>query len=169
MPGEFITKFTVWLALLGYVTTVIVLLAGKQKWDSFARLAWTAGCLALIVHVACAYNYHHSWSYASSYKETAKQTAEVYGIYWGGGLFINYFLMIAWLADVIWWWTGLDKYRNRSKMITLSWHIFLFFIFFNATVVFVAGPLRWIGLFFTVVILALVLKNKTLSREVARS
>ena len=168
MQGEWITKLTVWLALSGYTFAVIMLLlsAGRRKWDAIARIAWTVGCFALVVHVACAYNYYHSWSYSSSYTETARQTAEVYGINWGGGLFINYFLMIAWIADVIWWWTGLEKYRMRSKAITFAWHIFLFFIFFNATIVFVAGPLRWIGVFFSVVILCLLLRSIASPRRV---
>jgi hypothetical protein len=163
MPGEFITKFTIWLALSGYVIAVVTLLLSRNR-DSLARWAWTVGCISLLVHVACAYNYYHSWSYTSSFKETAKQTAEVYGIYWGGGLFVNYFLMLGWTADVIWWWTGLEKYRKRSKAITISWHIFLFFIFFNATVVFASGSLRWIGILISIIILWFALRSFVTSR-----
>ena len=32
--------------------------------------------------------------------ETARQTAEVFGINWGGGLFINYTVAILWIGDV---------------------------------------------------------------------
>ena len=48
MQGEWITKLTVWLALSGYAFGVIILLlsAGRRKWDAIARMAWTIGCLA---------------------------------------------------------------------------------------------------------------------------
>ncbi|HSE40656.1 MAG TPA: hypothetical protein VLH08_07805, partial [Acidobacteriota bacterium] len=110
-----ITKITIWLTLAAYTSVVVLLLIRNRKYDAIARMIWTLGCISLVAHVACAYNYYHSWSYASSLKETARQTAEVYGINWGGGLFINFFVMFAWIADSIWWWSGLEKYRNRSK------------------------------------------------------
>jgi hypothetical protein len=168
MAGEFITKVLIWMTLIAYTVVVILRLIGNRKNDSIARIVWTLGCLSLIAHVACAYNYYHSWSYDSSLKETARQTAEVYGINWGGGLFINFFVIFIWIADAIWWWTGLEKYRKRSKAITLTLHSFLFFIFFNATVVFVKGPLRWIGLCTAIVVLYLAIRSATKSKMAVR-
>jgi hypothetical protein len=63
-----------------------------------------------------------------------------------GGLYINYALLIGWVIDVLWWWRGLEAYRRRPWPLVAAWHGFLLFIFFNATVVFVAGPMRWLGL-----------------------
>jgi hypothetical protein len=48
--------------------------------------------------------------------------------------------------DVIWWWRGLEVYRRRPRWIQASVHAFFAFMFFNATVVFAAGPVRWLGL-----------------------
>lgn len=110
-----------------------------------ARTAWTAGCAGLLLHVACAFHYYHDWSQASAYRETARQTAEVTGMNWGGGLFINYALIIGWIADAVWWRRGLEAYRNRPRWLVAAWQGFLIFIIFNATVVFKTGPLRWIG------------------------
>ena len=92
-------------------------------------------------------NYYHHWSHASALRETVRQTAELTGLEWGGGLYINFALLIGWFLDVAWWyWGGLNSYRNRPLWITATWHGFLIFIIFNATVVFKTGPLRWIGL-----------------------
>ncbi len=114
-----------------------------------ARTAWTAGVISLIAHVACAYHYYHNWSQAAAYRETARQTAEVTGLNWGGGLFINYALIIGWVADVaLWRLRGLAAYRNRPGWLAAAWQGFLFFIIFNAAVIFKTGPLRWIGLGF---------------------
>jgi hypothetical protein len=104
------------------------------------------GCVSLLAHVACAYHFYHNWSQAAAYRETARQTAEVTGLDWGGGLFINYALVIGWVVDVAWWWRGLDAYRNRPRWLVAAWQGFLIFMIFNATVVFKTGPLRWIGL-----------------------
>lgn len=145
--GEFLTQITIWASLAGYALGAAYLLSrGSRRWESAARWAWTAGCLCLIVHAALAFNYYHSWSHSAAYVETARQTAEVFRIYWGGGLFINYMLILAWLADVVWWWARPESHRNRPRIIDRIWQGFLLFIIFNATVVFKDGVLRWIGL-----------------------
>lgn len=146
--GELLTRITIWLTLAGYVigASVYLLSRGRRRWDEVARMAWTAGCASLLVHVACAFHYYHDWSQAAAYRETARQTAEVTGMNWGGGLFINYALMIGWVVDAVWWWRGLDVYRNRPRWLVAAWQGFLIFIIFNATVVFKTGALRWIGL-----------------------
>ena len=123
---------------------------GRKSWDSSARVYWTIACVSLVIHVALAYHYYHAWSHASAYAETAIQTRQVYGLHWGGGVFINYALMIGWMIDVILWWShGLDSYRRRPRAANIVWHSFLFFIFFNATVIFEGGILRWLWLLFT--------------------
>src|SRR5262249_21730004 len=99
----------------------------------------------LLTHVAFAFHYYHGWSHTAAYRETARQTAEVVGLDWGGGLFINYILIAAWIVDVIWWWIGPGSWRSRPKYLTAGWHGFLIFIIFNATVIFKTGLLRWIG------------------------
>ena len=152
MPiGELLTRATVWLSLAGYSSSLVLFLFahGRRSWDAAARIFWTVACAGLLAHILCAYHFFHDWSHGSAYLETARQTSEVYGLYWGGGLYINFLLMIGWIADVIWWWRGIEKYRNRPAIVSITWHAFLYFIFFNATVVFEGGILRWAGLLFT--------------------
>jgi hypothetical protein len=146
--AEFFTRLPVWFTLAGYVLgTVLYLHArGRPAWDARARLAWTVACAALVVHVACAFHFYHNWQHSSALRETARQTAEVFSWNWGGGLYVNYAFMAVWAADVCWWWRGLDRYRRRAWPLTVAWHGLLIFMFFNATVVFAAGSLRWLGL-----------------------
>jgi hypothetical protein len=149
--GELLTRITIWLALAGYATgaSVYMLSRGRRSWDVAARRAWAMGCVSIIAHVAFAYHFYHNWSQASVYRETARQTAEVTGLDWGGGVFFNYALVIGWVIDVAYWrLRGLDAYRNRPLRLAAAWQGFLFFIVFNATVVFKTGALRWIGLGF---------------------
>jgi hypothetical protein len=144
--GEFLTRLTIWIALAGYFTGIALILSRhRRKWERKARLAWTIGCASLLLHVACAFNFYHDWSHEAAYRETARQTAQVTGLDWGGGLYINYAIVVGWIADVLWWWRGLDSYRRRPALLMAIWHGFLIFIIFNAMVVFKTGLLRWLG------------------------
>jgi hypothetical protein len=150
--GEFFTRATIWIALCGYAFGASVnLVASKSfQWQLRARWGWTIACLFLLIHVFCAFHFYHHWSQSSAYLETARQTAEVTGANWGGGLFINYIFIIAWVIDVIWQWRGLEAYRRRPLFLTTLWQSLLIFIIFNATVVFKTGLLRWLGLVLSV-------------------
>ena len=147
--GEFLTRSTIWISFAAYTIGCVVFATVRRQpeGDRWTRLAWTTGCAALIAHFICAFHFFHHWSHQSAYIDTARQTAEVMSINWGGGLFINYAVAILWITDVTWWWlAGLSSYRRRPWWITLLWHGFLLFIIFNATVVFKDGLTRWIGL-----------------------
>ncbi|HZN09929.1 MAG TPA: hypothetical protein VFB65_24245 [Pyrinomonadaceae bacterium] len=163
--GEFLTRSTIWISILSYaVGCVVFAMASRQtQLDRWVRLAWTIGCAALILHFICAFQFFHSWSHESAYVDTARQTAAVFRINWGGGLFINYAVASLWFADVAWFWfAGVNSYRRRPWLLTLAWHSFLIFIIFNATVVFKDGMTRWIGL---LVCLTLCLSWVSISRQ----
>ena len=150
--GEFLTRSTIWISIVAYTVGCVVFAVarGRVEIDRWVRLAWIAGCAALLAHYISAFQFVHAWSHAAAYDDTARQTAEVFGINWGGGVFINYALGILWTADVAWWWfAGLASYRRRPWLLVLIWHCFLIFIIFNATVVFEHGLTRWIGILVT--------------------
>lgn len=147
--GELLTKITIWFAVACYAagSAGFALSRGRRAWDARARLAWTAACAALFAHVACAFHAYHGWSHDAAYLDTARQTNDVFGLNWGGGLYINYALMTGWALDVACWWLGgLESHRRGWLPLVIVWHCFLLFIFFNATVVFKSGPARWAGL-----------------------
>jgi hypothetical protein len=147
--GEFLTRSTVWISIAFYTIGCLIFATGgtRPKLDYWTRLAFSAAVVALIAHYLSAFNFYHHWSHESAYVETTRQTAEVYKIDWGGGIFINYALLMLWIADVgSWWMAGLGSYRRRPSWILLTWHGFLVFILFNATVVFKDGITRWVGL-----------------------
>jgi hypothetical protein len=163
--GEFITRSTIWIAFVAYTLGCVVFASSRRQSDAdrWVRLAWTIGGAALVAHILSAFHFYHAWSHASAYSDTARQTAEVVRLNWGGGLFINYVLASLWAVDVAWWWfAGVGAYRRRSWWITLLWHSFLIFIIFNATVVFKDGMTRWVGL---LVCLTLVLSWVSISRQ----
>jgi hypothetical protein len=117
-----------------------------KRRDAAARITWTLACAFYLAHVVTAFQFHHHWSHLAAYRETARQTAEVFGLNWGGGLYFNYVFTLLWIADAAWWWqTGLDRYRCRPGWMTLAVHAFFGFMFLNATAVFGSGPMRWFG------------------------
>ena len=140
--GELLTRLTVWLALCGYALGAALLLLAQR---SRARWAWTFGCVCFLAHVVSAFTFYHGWSHAAAYRETVRQTAELTGVRWGGGIFLNYFFAAAWLADVLWWWLAPAGFARRSARLTAAWQAFFFFMVFNGTVVFGKGPVRWLG------------------------
>ena len=139
--GELLTRWTVRVAMALYVAS----LASRCRLPIWSRLAWTAGCLAFLLHVACAFEYYHHWSHVEAYEATARQTADVVGLDWGGGLYVNYAFTLLWLADVCWWWIDTESYLARPLLIEWGVQGFLGFIAFNATVVFATGFSRWFG------------------------
>ncbi len=144
----FATRATIWLALAGYAFAVIAFLFSKQRtrWLAWARGVWTAGCIVFLAHVFFAFSFYYDWSHATAYHDTARQTSEIIGWNWGGGLFVSYVFTLAWVMDVLcWWWQGLQSYGRRSRALMIAWHAFFFFIVFNGTVVFGTGPVRWFG------------------------
>lgn len=145
--GEFLTSLTIWLALGGYAGgawTFWRTLDGRGQ--ARARNWWTLGAIALLAHTVCALHVYHRWDQAAVWRETARQTAALTGWEWGGGVIFNYVLLLLWLADVAWWWrNGLAAYVQRPAWLTASWHGFLLFMVFNATVVFKTNWLRWAG------------------------
>lgn len=146
MTGEAITVWSVRGALLLYVAALGLWLgAHNERGQRRARLAWTAGCLLYLAHVCAAFQYFHDWSHAAAYAETARQTTELFGIEWGGGLFFNYVFTLVWVADAIWWWRGVAEYAQRPRWVSAAIHVFLAFMFFNGAVVFASGFSRWVG------------------------
>ena len=147
--AQLLTRGTIWTAIAAYVIGTALFCFGRSRSQALpaARVAWTIGCIALIAHFISAFHFYHDWSQEAAYRDTARQTKEVVGLNWGGGLFINYAVLCGWTIDVGWWWAkGIDSYRSRNPLVVLLWHGFLVFIIFNATVVFKDGIVRWIGL-----------------------
>src|SRR5258705_11066382 len=101
--GEWLTRGTVWLALVLYVAGEMVNV-GRRGRERFVAARWlnSFGCAAFLAHVTCAFHFYHGWSHSAAYDETARQTAELVGWNWGGGLFLNYLFALVWLGEAAW-------------------------------------------------------------------
>ena len=99
--GEWLTRGTVWLALLLYVAAEVA--ATRRDLRGFKGARWlnTAGLVVFLGHIASAFQHYHQWSHTVAYAETAEQTKEFVGWNWGGGLYLNYLFTLIWLGDVV--------------------------------------------------------------------
>jgi hypothetical protein len=140
---------TAWLAMavLGASAAARLAQSPDQSADgSRRRVLWTAACVLLWIHVACAFQMAHHWNHAAAYEHTARQTAQIVGLDWGGGIYFNYLLMIVWAGDAAWWWLAPQSFRDRPPAIGMILCSFVAFMAINAAVIFASGALRWLAL-----------------------
>jgi len=146
--GEVATRWSVRVAVALYALAVAGMLLGERRrwWRTAARWAWTLACAAYLAHVGCAFQFFHGWSHAAAYAETARRTEEMFGLAWGGGLYLNYLFTAVWVGDVLWWWAAPAAYQVRPRWLGWAVHGFLAFMIFNGAVVFATGLVRWVAL-----------------------
>jgi hypothetical protein len=137
---------TIRIALLFYFAAVALMLrVHTENWRAggaptrIARLLWSLGGLAYVVHVLFAFDRFHHWSHADAFAHTRA----VSGV--GEGIFVSYFFTLLWCSDALAWWIGPRAYVRRSAWIGWSIHGFIAFIVFNGAVVYASGPVRWVS------------------------
>jgi hypothetical protein len=128
---------TAWLsAMLWAATNWLRLLLRPAA----ARLAWTGGALALLVHVLLALHFVHGWDHASLRAEIARRMFEQTGMEWDGGAYVNHAFTALWLLDAAWWWLGPHRYESRPRLVDGAVQFLALFMFVNATVIFGTTP-----------------------------
>lgn len=138
---------SIWLALLAYAGRAVCLAMARSPLDppGLARWFWTIGLACYWVHVFSAFHSYHDWSHQVAWEATARQTHEVVGWDWGGGIWVNYLFTLAWTLDAAWWWFRPSSYRNRPAWLSVSWEFLFFFMVLNGAVLFGTGWSRWAG------------------------
>lgn len=153
-----LTVWTIRLALLLLSLAVIARLRGAGRdgsggsggWKG-VRVIWVTGCLLALVHVFAVFGYQLHWSHQAAIDDTADRTRQLTGIPFGGGVYFNYVFLLVWSGDAAWWCGWPDRYLRRSRLWDLLGIGYLWFIAFNATVVFESGTVRWLGALATLV------------------
>ena len=125
--GQALTIWTARAAAALYVVALVFLL--RRQWAA-SRVTSTLGLVIYLVHVGFAFQFFYGWSHSTAYRETARQTEELFGVQWGGGLYLNYLFTILWSADCALSWRSRSMMRARVVI-----HAFLAFMVLNATVV----------------------------------
>jgi len=111
-----------------------------------ARQLWTAALILAVLHAALAFASVYGWSHHTAMLATARQTASVTGLEWGGGLFVNYLFLAAWTLDTLWWWRAPAARLARSPRLEQLRLACFVFMFINGAIVFAAGIARAAGI-----------------------
>jgi hypothetical protein len=142
---EALLRGSIWLSLVAWSAAEWLRLSSPTRAAAAARLLWTAGALLAASHVAAAFQLRHGWSQARAFEETARQTEELLGFRFGGGLYVNYAFLAVWLGDASWWWLRPASFAARPRALDAAIRLFLLFIFVNGAIVFASGPVRLLG------------------------
>lgn len=118
---------------------------GKSNVVMFAKYVWLIGAVLSVVHTLCAFGFFHDWSHRIALEDTARQTGDLLGFRFGGGLYFNYFFVAIWTVDSLWWIANSESYETRSSWIGVAVIGYLLFIAINGTAVFESGISRWGG------------------------
>ena len=142
-PTTPIVAVTIWTALALYVAGEY----GRTRRPPapWARPVWLLGALTYLAHVAAAFGIHHDWSHAAAYAHTAARTEELFGLDWGGGLWVNYAFTAIWIGEGLWWQLRPAHSQRRSRLRRLAVRAFFLFMIANGAVIFVEGPRRLLG------------------------
>jgi len=140
-----VIRGTAWLSLLAWAVSEWQLASDRSRHRSQARASFTLGALLLLVHTALSLKLRHGWSQADAWREIARQTEQMTGLAFGGGLLINYAFALFWLAEAAWWWRAPDGYVRRSATALRFSRAVFAFMFVNGAVVFAHGPMRLVG------------------------
>jgi len=152
MSAEVLMGVSAWLAFVLWIVAE-GMSARRPPGDRGLAGVWAAGAAAMTLHQLLAFALRHQWSHAAAVEETARQTAAVFGISWGGGVWFNYLL-------VVWWWrqalAGIPGLRVpvAGRWETILRRGFFAMMWFNGAVVFVSGGRRLLGLALTAIALA---------------
>ena len=109
-----------------------------------------------------AFHYYHHWSHARAFEHTAAETQRLLGVRFGYGVYVNHLFAIVWTMDGALWLLAPQLHARRSRWLHRIVHGFLFFIAFNGAVIFEDRPVRWFGIFVTLLIAGLWLRRQLL-------
>ncbi len=153
---------TVWsirgaLVLLGVALVVRCAIRRRDlagRGGSAVRVIWVLGCLLAILHVIGVFGYLMHWSHQAALDDTGMKTEQLIGVRFEGGVYFNYLFLLLWGLDAAWWCLLPEVYLQRARLWEVSLIGYLWFIAFNATVVFESGPVRWAGVLVTLLMIA---------------
>lgn len=126
---------TIWTArsAAALYAIALALLLGRRIVAS--RRVSLAGLAVYLVHVACAFEFFYEWSHATAYRETARQTQELFSVNWGGGLYLNYVFTVLWAGECMAAWAPPEWQSRTLSRARAGVHAFLAFMVVNATAV----------------------------------
>jgi hypothetical protein len=136
--------------------------------DRGSIVAWrlnALGASVFVLHVFLAMQIRHGWSHTAAVQETARQTEVLFGIRDGSGVWLNYLMALLWMADV---WRSRSPVSVEARSSRRWLKGFLFFMWFNAAIVFPRGAWRLMGVALLLLVIASWWTTRTASARIPR-
>ncbi len=128
---------TIWTALLLFAAAEAgrTRLAAGNVPAHWAWAAWNLGGALTLVHLLVALDLRYGWNHGAAAAETARRSAEVYGVGWRGSIYVNYLFVVCWFAES---WRWRRAAGGRAPSATGTWLLRLFFliVIVNGAIVF---------------------------------
>jgi hypothetical protein len=115
-------------------------------------LVWTTGAVLLLLHILLALHVRHAWSHASVVASVREQTRSIYGVNWGGGVWVNYLFLAQWLGEAVWWRLAPRAYFTRPRLLVALSRGFFALVLVNGAIVFAAPSRRVPGILLMLVL-----------------
>ncbi len=159
------------LSMLLFVATLLAWLIARQqpRIQVIVSAMWTLSFLLFLAHVMSSFHFVHQWSHRNAYLATAKETHELMGVEFGGGVYFNYVFLVAWAVHVGCTWFPAAANHPVTRTLLQLCLLYMLFIAFNGVIVFKAGWLRAAGIAATVVLLVVAANRWLGTRKVAAS
>lgn len=150
--------WTARIALALYAAVVAAQLLRRRPVPApWERWVWFAGAVGMLLHLLVSLAWRHDFSHDAAYADTARRTAETFGLVWGGGIYFNYVLVGWWLLDAVWWIFRPASYLRRLFAWTFAFHAYLLFMASQGAIVFARTPANLIAGALFAVLAALIL------------
>jgi hypothetical protein len=144
MFGTSVVRATILVATLLWAWAEVLKIRRPAAVEPTRRV-WTAAFGFALLHAVAAFQVAYGWSHAAALVDTARQTAAVTGLSWGGGIFANYLFLALWFADAVWWWVAPAAYLRRPLRVERSRLAIFLFMFLNGAVIFAGNAARAAG------------------------
>ena len=143
MMADLIVRGSIWLALACFLTAHVAFGRSNAKVPArWAHAVYWMGASLAFAHYLAAFHWHYNWSHTRAVAVTAGQTAQVFGLDWGGGVWVNYLFLAVWLADAAWRTT-----RGGVQVSAGTWVLrgFYLIVIANGAITFAEWPMQLAG------------------------
>ena len=136
---------TIWAALALLVAGEAGARARSAAGARRAALASLAGAMLAAAHVAVALHARHGWSLAHAREDIRRQTEEVFGLSFGGGVWVNFAFVGLWLADAAWRLADARGHARRPRVAAWALRAFQLIVVASGAVLFASPAGRIAG------------------------
>jgi hypothetical protein len=145
MP-DLIVRGSIWRALACFVAAQAGFRrASGGRSATWALPAYWIGFALALAHFLAAFHWHYGWSHDRAVAATAEQTARVFGVNWGGGVWVNYAFLAAWLIDAVVRTTRPARGVATPSAGTWALRAFYLIVIANGAITFARWPMNLVG------------------------